>query len=152
MESQPMKQRGIGPLAQNEGEPMSYYYTKKLNMNFTEAVEKVRSSLAEQGFGVLSEIDIQETLKKKLNVDFYKYKILGACNPKKAFAALQEEDKIGVMLPCNVIIQQKEEGLPTEVSVVDPVATMQTVGNDNLTTIAEEVSKMLQACLEDLPS
>ena len=105
---------------------MSYAFSKTVDDSFDDAVERVTERLAEEGFGVLTTIDVSSTLKKKLDVDFQRYTILGACNPKYAYKALQAEDKIGVMLPCNVIVQQKD-GEKVEVSAVDPLASMQAV-------------------------
>ena len=102
-----------------------------------------------EGFGILTEIDIKATLKKKLDVNFYNYKILGACNPSYAYKALLAENKIGTMLTCNVIVQEKEAG-QVEVSAVDPVASMQAIENDELAAIAEEVRASLQKVIEQL--
>lgn len=122
---------------------MPYYYSKRLdNVAFDEAIEKVTAALKEEGFGVLTEIDVKATLKKKLDVDFKPYRILGACNPGFAHKALQAEDKIGAMLPCNVIVQQQNSET-IEVSVVDPVASMQAVENEGLGKIAGEVRDKL---------
>lgn len=129
---------------------MDYYFTKTLhNTAFDEAITKTTKALKAEGFGVLSEIDIKATFKKKLDVDFYNYKILGACNPGFAHKALKAEDKIGMMLPCNVIVQEKEEGL-IEVSTVDPLASMQAVNNSSLITIAEEVQAKLKKVIDSL--
>lgn len=126
---------------------MQYYHHKQLNnISFEEAIEKVTAALKEEGFGVLTEIDVQETLKKKLDVDFQPYRILGACNPQFAYKALQAEDKIGTMLPCNVIVQQKDTD-SIEVAVVDPMASMQAVENRDLEAIATEVRGKLKAVL-----
>lgn len=128
---------------------MKYYFETTLNTDFDSAVEKTKEALSEQGFGVLSEIDIHEKLKAKLGVDFRKYKILGACNPPNAYKALQQENKIGTMLPCNVIIQDLGNG-KTEVAAVDPVASMLAVENDNLTSIAEEIRALLEKAIKSL--
>lgn len=129
---------------------MNYYFSKSLiNVTFDEAIQKVTESLKEEGFGILTEIDIKATLKKKLDVDFYNYKILGACNPPFAYKALLAEDKIGAMLPCNVIVQEKEAG-QVEVSAVDPVASMQAIENDELMDIANEISARLQKVIKAL--
>jgi uncharacterized protein (DUF302 family) len=104
-----------------QGGNMAYYFSKILNVSFEEAISKVTDELKKEGFGILTDIDVKETLKKKLNVDFKKYRILGACNPPFAYQALQEEDKIGTMLPCNVIVQELADG-SVEVAAVDPVA------------------------------
>ncbi|MFO7445543.1 MAG: DUF302 domain-containing protein [Ignavibacteriaceae bacterium] len=128
---------------------MSYYFNKTINAGFDEAVEKVTNSLKEEGFGVLTQIDVKETLKKKLDVDFKKYKILGACNPPFAYKALQAEDKIGVMLPCNVVVTELEEG-KIEVIAVDPVASMAAVKNAQLEPIALEITERLKRVIEKL--
>ncbi len=127
---------------------MSYHFSKVLSLPFDEAVTKVTEKLKEQGFGVLTEIDVQATMKKKLDVEMPKYLILGACNPSFAYQALQLEDKIGTMLPCNVIVQQKPEGV--EVSAVDPVASMQAVSNPNLASVATQVRNQLKAVIDGL--
>ncbi len=128
---------------------MKYYIEKTTNYSFDEAVEKVTEELKKEGFGVLSEINIHEKLKEKLNVDFRKYRILGACNPPSAYKALQAENKIGTMLPCNVIVQELDNG-KTEVAAVDPVASMMAVGNADLESIAKEIRTKLQKVIEDL--
>lgn len=122
---------------------MSYYISTTYKGSFDEAIQKVTDELKEEGFGVLTEIDVKETLKKKLDVDFKKYKILGACNPNFAHKALTVEDKIGAMLPCNVIVEEHEDG-NVEISAVDPVSSMQSVDNDKLKPIAAEVRDRLQ--------
>ena len=127
---------------------MSYYISKKINAGFEEALEKVEKELKEEGFGVLTEIDVQATLKKKLDVDFKKYKILGACNPPLAHKALSAEDKIGVLLPCNVIVEETDGQV--EVAAVNPVDAMSTVDNESLASIAEEVTLRLQKVIERL--
>lgn len=127
---------------------MSYYFTKKLQTSFDDTIEKVTEALKEEGFGVLTEIDVKATMKKKLDVDMPRYQILGACNPNFAHKAIQAEDKIGTMLPCNVIVQEKEDG--TEVSAVDPVASMQSIENPNLADIATEVQQRLKKIIENL--
>ncbi len=127
---------------------MSYYFSKKLDMRFDEAIEKVTEALKNEGFGILTEIDVKETLKKKLDVDFRPYKILGACNPPFAYQALQAEDKIGTMLPCNVIVQQLDEGV--EVSAVDPVASMSAVENDKLGEVASTIRNKLKTIIDNL--
>lgn len=121
----------------------AYYFSKTLTGNFDDVITKVTEALKTEGFGVLTEIDIKATLKKKLDVDFHNYRILGACNPPFAYKALQAEDKIGTMLPCNVIVQEKTPGT-IEVSAVDPVASMQAVDNPALAGIADEVRNKLQ--------
>ena len=129
---------------------MNYYYEQKLsNISFEDAIEKTTSALQKEGFGVLTEIDLKATLKKKLDVDFYNYKILGACNPSFAYKALQAEDKIGTMLPCNVIVQEKESGI-VEVSAVNPLASMQAIQNKALQGISDEVATKLQRVIKNL--
>lgn len=128
---------------------MSYYFKRTLNVDFDEAIEKVTEELSKEGFGILTEIDIKETLKEKLDQDFYKYKILGACNPPLAYQALQTENKIGTMLPCNVIVQEREEG-QVEVSAVDPVASMSAIDNPDLEGVASEVRGRLKKVIEQL--
>ncbi len=129
---------------------MSYYFTKKVSDSFDESIKKVTERLKEEGFGVLTEIDVKETLKKKIDVDFYKYRILGACNPHFAHKALQAEDKIGTMLPCNVIVQQKSDDDSVEVSAVDPMASMEAVHNESLQGIATEVRSKLKNVIDSL--
>ena len=128
---------------------MKYYIEKTLKLSFDEVVEKIKATLQTEGFGVISEIDIHKKLKEKLNVNFRKYKILGACNPAFAHEALQKEEKIGTMLPCNVIIQEKDHG-ETEVAAVDPIASMQAIENPELTIIAKEVQKKLKNVIQKL--
>ena len=128
---------------------MSYYFGKTLNLDFNEAIEKVTEELKKEGFGILTEIDVQATLKNKLDVDFRKYKILGACNPPFAYKALQAEDKIGTMLPCNVIVQEHEDGR-VEVTAIDPVASMQAVSNPILGDVSGEVQNKLKRVIENL--
>ena len=110
---------------------MSYYFTKTVTDNFDAAIASITAELKKEGFGILTDIDIQATMKKKLDVDFKKYRILGACNPDFAYQALLAEDKIGTMLPCNVIVQEHENG-QVEVSAVDPVASMMAITNNEL--------------------
>jgi len=128
---------------------MNYYFTKTITGSFDNVIQKVTEALKTEGFGILTEIDIKSTLKKKLNVDFYNYKILGACNPPFAYKALQTEDKIGTMLPCNVIVQEKVQG-QIEVSAVDPIASMLSIENDGLRDIATKVRVKLQNVIEQL--
>jgi uncharacterized protein (DUF302 family) len=122
---------------------MSYYFSKTVKGSFEEVLEKVTASLKNEGFGVLTEIDVKETLKKKLDVNFRKYKILGACNPPFAYEALQAEDKIGIMLPCNVIVQEIVEN-EVEVAAVDPIASMKAIENQELYGIAVQVQEKLK--------
>jgi len=128
---------------------MKYYYEKILrDISFNEAIDSVTNALKEEGFGILTEIDVKETLKKKLGEDFRPYKILGACNPPFAHKALLAEDKIGAMLPCNVIVQQTEKGI--EIAAVDPVASMQAVENKDLQEIATEIQARLRSVIDSL--
>ena len=122
---------------------MNYYFTTTTNGNFETVEAKVIALLKDESFGVLTEIDIQQTLKNKLNVDFKKYKILGACNPPFAYKALQAESKIGTMLPCNIILQEVSPNI-IEVSAINPMVSMQAVKNDQLADIAKEVSTKLE--------
>ena len=128
---------------------MNYYFNKTINGTFEEVIDRVTQELKEEGFGILTEIDIKETLKKKLDVDFKKYRILGACNPPYAHRALLAEDKIGTMLPCNVIVQEIEAGV-IEVAAVNPMASMQAVENEKLNEIANEISSKLDNVIEKL--
>jgi len=128
---------------------MKYYFEKTTDYSFEESIERVTEELKKEGFGILTEIDVQATLKKKLDVDFKKYQILGACNPPFAHKALQAENKIGAMLPCNVIVQELDDG-KTEVAAVDPVASMQAVENENLAGIASEIRAKLEKVIHSL--
>ncbi len=128
---------------------MRYYINKTITAPFDLAVEKVTEALKKEGFGVLSEIDIQQKLKEKLDVDFRKYKILGACNPPSAYKALQMEDKIGTMLPCNVILQEKGE-TQVEVAAIDPVASMIALENMGVAEIAGDIKEKLERVIDSL--
>ncbi len=128
---------------------MTYYNSKKVNAGFEDVLVKVADELKKEGFGILTEIDVKATLKNKLDVDFRKYKILGACNPPFAYKALQAERNIGVLLPCNVIVQELDE-LNTEVSVVNPLVSMQNVNNESLAPVAGEVAEKLKRVLENI--
>lgn len=128
---------------------MSYYFNKTVTGNFDEVILKVTDELKKEGFGILTEIDVKETLKKKLDVDFKKYKILGACHPPFAYEALKSEDKIGTMLPCNVIVIEQAPG-QVEVAAIDPIASMQAVSNPNLGKVASEVQSKLRKVVESL--
>ncbi|MGA7374105.1 MAG: DUF302 domain-containing protein [Methyloceanibacter sp.] len=128
---------------------MSYHFSKKLDVPFDQVVSRVTEVLKREGFGLLTDIDVSATLKAKLGEDFRPYKILGACNPQLAHRALQLEDKIGTMLPCNVIVQQHADGA-VEVSAVDPVASMQAIGNPGLAEVAKEVQARLKRVVEGL--
>ena len=128
---------------------MNYYFSKTLDLSFDEAINRVTDELKKEGFGVLTEIDVKATLKQKLDVDFRNYRILGACNPPLAHQALQAEPHIGLMLPCNVVVQEGENG-QTIVSTVDPVASMQAVENESLGKTAGQVRPKLQKVIESL--
>lgn len=128
---------------------MSYYFTKTIDLPFEQAVEHVTKALAQKGFGVLTTIDVKATLKKKLDVDFRPYVILGACNPGFAYKALQSEDRIGAMLPCNVVVSDAGAGR-SEVSAVDPVASMTAIENPKLAEIAGEVRNLLNDMVAEL--
>ncbi|MBE0502897.1 MAG: DUF302 domain-containing protein [Desulfuromonadales bacterium] len=128
---------------------MSYVFSKKVAVNFENAVAKVTEELKKEGFGILTEIDVKATLKKKLDVDFRKYTILGACNPPFAYKALQAEPHIGTMLPCNVIVQEVAEG-EVEVAAVDPLASMQAIQNQELQAIAKEIQLKLKKVIDQL--
>lgn len=128
---------------------MSYYFNKTFKGDFNNIIEKVTSALKSEGFGILTEIDVKETLKKRLDIDFKKYKILGACNPPFAYKVLQAEDKIGAMLPCNVTVIEQENGM-VEVAAVDPVASMQAIQNQSLDAVADEVRNKLKKVVDSL--
>ena len=128
---------------------MSYHFTKVLNSSMEQAIERVTEELKKEGFGILTEIDLKETFKKKLDVDYRPYRILGACNPEFAYQALENESKIGTMLPCNVIVQETEGG-DVEVSAVDPISSMQAVENEKLGDVAEEVRDRLKKVIDSL--
>lgn len=128
---------------------VSYHMSKTLGKPFDAVIDDVTTALGREGFGVLTEIDVSTTLKKKLDVDFRRYRILGACNPQLAYQALQREDKIGTMLPCNVLVQERDDGR-VEVSAVDPVASMQAIENPDLGEIAREVRGRLRAVVDSL--
>jgi uncharacterized protein (DUF302 family) len=128
---------------------MSYYFSKILDVPFDEAVERVKAELKKEGFGVLTEIDVRKTLKEKMNVDFRNCRILGACNPPYAYKALLAEDKIGLMLPCNVIIQETAGGR-VEVAAIDPVASMQAIQNPALEPVGLAVRAKLRKVVDNL--
>jgi len=128
---------------------MSYHFSTKTTRSFDDAISAVTEALAKEGFGVLTTIDVKATLKKKLDVDFRPYTILGACNPHYAYQALQKEDKIGTMLPCNVMVQQAEDGT-VEISAVDPVSSMQAIENPDLESVARTVQEKLKAVIASL--
>lgn len=129
---------------------MSYYFSKVLkNTSYTEALEQVAIELKKEGFGVLTEIDMKETLKNKIDVDFKKYKILGACNPKFAHKALQLEDKVGMFLPCNIVVEEHENG-DVEVSAIDPVTAMISVSNRAIESLATDVRQALVRVINNM--
>ena len=128
---------------------MKYYFNKTVKGTFEEVIDKATKGLKEEGFGVLTEIDVTATLKEKLAIDFKKYRILGACSPPDAYKALLAEDKIGTMLPCNVIVQEIEEGV-FEVAAVNPMASMQAVENEKLSKVAEEITDKLEKIINKL--
>lgn len=128
---------------------MSYVFTKKVPISFEQAVEKVSEGLSREGFGILTEIDVKATLKKKLSADFRKYRILGACNPPYAYEALQVEPHIGAMLPCNVVVQEYDNG-EVEIAAIDPLASMRAIQNDALQAIAKEIQLKLKKVIEEL--
>ena len=128
---------------------MKYYFNKIISVPFDEAIAKVTEELKKEGFGILTDIDVQQTLKKKLDVDFRKYRILGACHPSFAYKALQAEDKIGTMLPCSVIVQELDKG-KVEVAAIDPMASMQAIENESLREIADQVQFKLKKVIDSL--
>lgn len=128
---------------------MTYYFAKHLDLPYADALERTRKALKQAGFGIVTEIDVSDTLKQKLSVDFRKYRILGACNPHLAYEALTAEDKVGTMLPCNVIVQQTSGG-GSEVAAIDPVASMQAIENPDLSHIADRVRSLLKGVIDGL--
>jgi uncharacterized protein (DUF302 family) len=128
---------------------MKYYISKKIKTDFEQAIQLVIVALQKEGFGVLSEINLQQKLKEKLDVDFRKYKILGACNPPAAYKALLQEDKIGTLLPCNVILQELDDN-QIEVAAVDPVASMMSVENKELSAVAKDIKLSLERVIASL--
>jgi uncharacterized protein (DUF302 family) len=128
---------------------MEYYFTRTLNVSFDEAVQLATNALKEEGFGIISEINIHEKLKEKLGVDFKKYRILGACNPGYAYKALSLEEKIGTMLPCNVVVIDQGSGT-TEITAVNPIASMMAVQNKDLALIATEITEKLKRVIKAL--
>jgi uncharacterized protein (DUF302 family) len=128
---------------------MEYYFSKTLNVSFDEALKLAIDALKTEGFGVISEINIHEKLNEKLGVDFKKYIILGACNPAYAYKALQAEDKIGTMLPCNIIVIEQEPG-KIEIAAVNPIASMQAISNPGLADVAVQVTEKLRNVIEIL--
>lgn len=130
---------------------MSYYIATTLPLSFDDAIAKTEAALKEEGFGIISRIDIQEALKTKIGVEFRPYTILGACNPALAHEALKLEDKVGTMLPCNVVVQAREDG-SSEVAAIDPVASMQAIENPRLIEAANEVRRRLSRVIQGLES
>jgi uncharacterized protein (DUF302 family) len=128
---------------------MPYYFAKTLEAGFDETVTRTVDALKREGFGIITEIDVKDTFKKKINADFRNYRILGACNPKLAHEALQLEDKVGTMLPCNVVVQDAGPGR-TEVAAIDPVASMQAIENPRLKEAAERVRARLKSVIDVL--
>jgi uncharacterized protein (DUF302 family) len=129
-------------------QPMAYYFSKTIPVGFEEAVRRTTEALQREGFGIITDIDIRQTLKAKIGIDFRNYRILGACNPKLANEALQFEDKIGTMLPCNVVQELGSD--QTEVAAIDPVASMQAIDNPRLKEAAARVQRLLQKVIEAL--
>ncbi len=127
---------------------MTYYYNKTVGTGFDEAVARIKQALNEEGFGILMEIDVKGTLKEKLDVDFRNYRILGACNPSFAYKALQAEDKVGTMLPCNVIVQEAADG-DVEIAAINPIASMQAIDNPELLEIAETIGQKLKMVIQN---
>jgi uncharacterized protein (DUF302 family) len=128
---------------------VSYYFARQLSTSFGDALARTTAALKEEGFGIITSIDVKETLKQKLGADFRAYTILGACNPKLAFEALQLEDKVGTMLPCNVVVQEVGAG-QVEIAAVDPVASMQAIDNPELLEKAQAVRQKLQSAIARL--
>lgn len=126
---------------------MTYYHSKMIKGSFDEAVSNITKALKDEGFGILTEIDVTATLKKKLDVDFRKYRILGACNPPFAYQALQAEDKVGTMLPCNVIVQEMADG-DIEIAAIDPLSSMKAINNPELQKIAETIGHKLRKAVD----
>ena len=126
---------------------MAYYVNRQIESGFDDAVDRVIQALKAEGFGILTDIDVSATLKKKLDVEFRNYRILGACNPPNAYKALQAEDKIGTMLPCNVIVQETPDG-EVELAAIDPVASMQAVDNPALQEIAATIREQLKRAVQ----
>lgn len=128
---------------------MNYHFSKKVDLSFEEAIQETTAVLEEEGFGILTEIDIKSTLKEKLDVDFRRYQILGACHPQLAYEALSAEEHIGLMLPCNVIVQEHENG-EVEISAVDPIASMQAIENEELEGVAGDVRYLLKKVIDEV--
>lgn len=127
---------------------MEYYFKTIMNDSFDAAITKTTEALKKEGFGVISDIDMQSKFKEKLNVDFKKYRILGACHPPSAYKAIQVEDKIGTMLPCNVLVIEQENGV--EIAAVNPVASMMSIENPGLSSLAQEITEKLRKVIDSL--
>ncbi|RUT73021.1 DUF302 domain-containing protein [Ancylomarina longa] len=125
---------------------MSYFIKLNTNFTFDDAIDKITKSLQTEGFGILTDIDVKATLKEKLDVDFKKYRILGACNPSFAYKALQVEDQIGIMMPCNVTVIEQNNG-HVEISIMDPTAAFNVIENENLQPFAVELKHKLERCI-----
>jgi uncharacterized protein (DUF302 family) len=134
---------------EQRGAQMTYYFSKTVNMRFDEAVAATKEALKRHNFRVVTEIDMKDNFKKSLDIDFRPYVILGACNPQLTYRALQEQDKVGTMLPCNVVVQQQENGR-VEVSAVDPVASMQAITHVVVDQVAREIRSYLQNVIEEV--
>lgn len=128
---------------------MNYNISRKLQIGFQEAINKVTDELKKEGFGIITEIDLKEKFKEKIGVDFRRYTILGACNPKLAYEAVQLEDKIGVMLPCNILVQEHENG-GVEVSAINPMNAMGVVNNERLSSLANDIGQKLQKAIANI--
>lgn len=128
---------------------MNYNISKKQQIGFQEAINKVTDELKKEGFGIITEIDLKEKFKEKVGVDFRRYTILGACNPKIAYEAVQVEDKIGVMLPCNILVQEHENS-EVEVSAINPMSAMGVVNNERLSSLANEIGQKLQKVIANI--
>jgi uncharacterized protein (DUF302 family) len=136
-------------LEEIEMQTTSYGFSRTVDLTFNETLDKVTAELQKEGFGILTEIDVKETLKKKLDVDFKNYKILGSCNPPFAYQALQNEEQIGLMLPCNVIVYENDQG-KTVVAAIDPIASMQAVNNPQLGKIAGEIQLKMKKVIQSI--
>ncbi|MBX7044768.1 MAG: DUF302 domain-containing protein [Ignavibacteria bacterium] len=128
---------------------MNYYFTKRSKLPFDETVARMTNALSDEGFGIISEIDVKDTFKKKIDVDFRKYKIFGACNPGFAHKAILLEDKVGTLLPCNIIVQEEPDG-DVEVSAINPLETMAGIDNIKLKILAYEVGEKLKKVLNNI--
>jgi uncharacterized protein (DUF302 family) len=138
---------GFAGLETLEGAIMSYYFSSELSLPFADALLRTTEALRAEGFGIITQIDVSDTLKKKLGVSFRNYHILGACDPSAAYQALQLEDKVGTMLPCNVIVQETGEGR-VEIAAIDPLASMQAIANPDLRESASDIGRRLKRAVE----